>query len=299
MIAVLITPREEEPQIDVTMANVIVPFAGASARDVEQLVSSPLEQKLAEIEGVKHVYSTSRPGLALLTVEYEVGIARQPAVVRLYNQVYSNLDWLPQGMGVGQPLIKPKGIDDVPIMSVTLWSDDPARGPADLAAVAHSLEVELKRVPGTRDVYTIGAPERRVVVTLDAARLTSYGLTVADLMGSLRAANVVQQLGERVTADGAVPTVAGQLPGQRRGRRGPGDRCHLADARCCCPTWQRSAMARTSPAATSGMACRMAVRARLPASRRRSPSQWPRSPAAMPRISPRPLPPACSSCAAS
>jgi multidrug efflux pump subunit AcrB len=82
VIAVLITPREEEPQIDVTMANVIVPFAGASARDVEQLVSSPLEQKLAEIEGVKHVYSTSRPGLALLTVEYEVGIARQPAVVR-------------------------------------------------------------------------------------------------------------------------------------------------------------------------------------------------------------------------
>jgi multidrug efflux pump subunit AcrB len=211
VIAVLITPREEEPQIDVTMANVIVPFAGASARDVEQLVSSPLEQKLAEIEGVKHVYSTSRPGLALLTVEYEVGIARQPAVVRLYNQVYSNLDWLPQGMGVGQPLIKPKGIDDVPIMSVTLWSDDPARGPADLAAVAHSLEVELKRVPGTRDVYSIGAPQRRVVVTLDAPRLTSYGLTVADLMGSLRAANVVQQLGERVTSQGNVPEVAGRF----------------------------------------------------------------------------------------
>ena len=211
VIAVMITPREEEPQIDVTMANVIVPFAGASARDVEQLVSSPLEQKLAEIEGVKHVYSTSRPGLALLTVEYEVGIARQPAVVRLYNQVYSNLDWLPQGMGVGQPLIKPKGIDDVPVMSVTLWSDDPARGPADLAAVAHSLEVELKRVPGTRDVYTIGAPDRRVVVTLDGARLASYGLTVADLMGSLRAANVVQQLGERVTAEGVVPVVAGQF----------------------------------------------------------------------------------------
>jgi multidrug efflux pump subunit AcrB len=211
VIAVLITPREEEPQIDVTMANVIVPFAGASARDVEQLVSSPLEQKLAEIEGVKHVYSTSRPGLALLTVEFEVGIARQPAVVRLYNQVYSNLDWLPRGMGVGQPLIKPKGIDDVPIMSVTLWTDDPARSPADLAAVAHSLEVELKRVPGTRDVYTIGAPDRRVVVTLDGARLASYGLTVADLMGSLQAANVVQQLGERVTADGVVPVVAGQF----------------------------------------------------------------------------------------
>ena len=90
--AVLITPREEEPQIDVTMANVFVPFAGASAGDVEQLVSTPLEQKLSEIEGVRHVYSTSRPGMAVLTVEYNVGVERQPAIVRLYNQVYSNQD---------------------------------------------------------------------------------------------------------------------------------------------------------------------------------------------------------------
>ncbi|MFA6985823.1 MAG: efflux RND transporter permease subunit, partial [Arenimonas sp.] len=97
LVAVMITPREEEPQIDVTMANVFVPFAGASSRDVEQLVSTPLEQKLSEIEGVKHVYSTSRPGMAVLTVEYTVGVERQPAIVRLYNQVYSNQDWLPPG----------------------------------------------------------------------------------------------------------------------------------------------------------------------------------------------------------
>src|SRR5690606_37722604 len=116
LVAVLVTPREEEPQIDVTMANVIVPFEGASARDVEQLVSTPLEQKLSEIEGVKHVHSVSRPGMAVLTVEYTVGIERQPAIVRLYNQVFSNQDWLPPGIGVGQPLVKPKGIDDVPVM---------------------------------------------------------------------------------------------------------------------------------------------------------------------------------------
>ena len=111
LVAVMITPREEEPQIDVTMANVFVPFEGASARDVEQLVSTPLEQKLAEIEGVKHVYSTSRPGMAVLTVEFTVGVERQPAIVRLYNQIYSNQDWLPPDIGVGQPLVKPKGID--------------------------------------------------------------------------------------------------------------------------------------------------------------------------------------------
>ena len=150
LVAVLITPREEEPQIDVTMANVFVPFVGASARDVEQLVSTPLEQKLSEIEGVKHVYSISRPGMAVLTVEYTVGVQRQPAIVRLYNQVFSNQDWLPQGMGVGQPLIKPKGIDDVPVMSLTLWTDDPQRSATDLAEVAHTLETELKRIHGTR-----------------------------------------------------------------------------------------------------------------------------------------------------
>ena len=137
--AVLVTPREEEPQIDVTMANVFVPFAGASARDVEQLVSTPLEQKLLEIEGVKHVYSTSRPGMAVLTVEYTVGVDRQPAIVRLYNQVYSNQDWLPPGLAVGQPLIKPKGIDDVPVMALTLWSDNAQRD-AVHAAVAIDAE---------------------------------------------------------------------------------------------------------------------------------------------------------------
>ncbi len=211
LVAVLITPREEEPQIDVTMANVFVPFTGASARDVEQLVSTPLEQKLSEIEGVKHVYSTSRPGMAVLTVEYTVGVERQPAIVRLYNQVYSNQDWLPQGLGVGQPLVKPKGIDDVPVMAVSLWTDDPARSASDLAEVAHSLETEFKRVPGTRDVYTIGAPDRVVSVTLDAAKLAAFNLTVADLTQALRAANAVQQVGERVGNDRAVPVTAGRF----------------------------------------------------------------------------------------
>ncbi len=209
LVAVLITPREEEPQIDVTMANVIVPFTGASAHDVEQLVSTPLEQKLSEIEGIKHVYSISRPGMAVLTVEFTVGIERQPAIVRLYNQVFSNQDWLPAGMGVGQPLIKPKGIDDVPVMSLTVWTDDPQRGATELAEVAHTLETEIKRVSGTRDVYTIGAPERVVAVTLDPALLGAYGLTVSDLSQALQAANAVRQVGERVGAQGAIPVTAG------------------------------------------------------------------------------------------
>src|SRR5690606_37368152 len=187
------------------------PFQGASARDVEQLVATPLEQKLSEIEGIKHVYSVSRPGVAVLTVEYEVGIERQPAIVRLYNQVFSNQDWLPPGVGVGQPLVKPRGIDDVPVMAVTLWTDDPQRDATGLAEVAHALETEFKRVPGTRDVYTIGAPDRVVSVTLDPAKLAAHGLTVSDLAGALQAANAVRNVGERVGGNAAVPVTAGSF----------------------------------------------------------------------------------------
>jgi multidrug efflux pump subunit AcrB len=209
LIAVLITPREEEPQIDVTMANVFVPFPGAPAEDVENLVSYPLEQVLSEIEGVKHVYSISRPGVAVITVEYTVGVPRADAILRLYNQVYSNADWAPPNLGVGQPLVRPMGIDDVPVMSLTVWTDDPARGGVEVAEVAHTLETELKRVPGTRDVYTIGAPERAVVVELDAQRLASYGIDMNDLAGALQASNVVMQAGERVEDGRQIPVTAG------------------------------------------------------------------------------------------
>jgi len=210
LLAVMITPREEEPQIDVTMANVMVPFDGASSRDVEQWVATPLEQKLSEIEGVKHVYSISRPGMAVLTVEFDVGIARQPALVRLYNQVFSNADFLPQRAGVGTPIVKPKGIDDVPVMALTLWSDQPNTDATRLAEVAHALEADLKRIPGTRDVYTIGAPDRSVLVTLDAAKLAAYGMAANELAQGLQAANLVRQAGERIDAGrGAVPVTAG------------------------------------------------------------------------------------------
>ncbi len=122
LLAALITPREEEPQIDVTFATVRVPFPGASAERVENLVVFPMEQILSEIDGVDHLYSVARPGLAILTVQFEVGQKRNDAIVRLYNAVYSNRDWQPPGLGVGEALVSPKGIDDVPILSLTLSS---------------------------------------------------------------------------------------------------------------------------------------------------------------------------------
>jgi len=189
LFAVLVTPREEEPQINVTFANVFIPFPGASAREVEQLVATPAEQVLSEIEGIKHVYSTSTPGLAVITVQYEVGEDQTDAIVRLYSKVFSKQDWLPPNLGVGQPIIKPKGIDDVPIVTVTLWSERPEVGAYELGQVAHALEAELKRVPGTRDIYTIGAPGHAVRVLLDPQALAGHGIGLDDLRRALQSAN--------------------------------------------------------------------------------------------------------------
>ena len=215
--AVLVTPREEEPQINVTFANVFIPFPGATAREVERLISGPAEQMLAEIEGVEHVYSVSRPGMAVLTVQFLVGQPRTDAIVRLYNKLYSNADWLPPNLGVGQPIVKPKGIDDVPIVGLTLWTEDPERGADDLARVAHTLETELKRIPGTRDLYTIGAPDRAVNVLFDPAKLSGHGLALADLRRSLQAANASADAGALVGDNREIPVQAGDFLTDARG----------------------------------------------------------------------------------
>jgi multidrug efflux pump subunit AcrB len=211
LFAVLVTPREEEPQIDVTMANVIIPFPGASAAEVESLIAEPMEQVLAEISDVKHLYSVSRPGVAVLTVEFKVGLKRNDAIIRLYNAVLSNLDMSPANLGWLQPIIKPKGIDDVPIVSVTLWTKDPSRGSYDLAKIAHTLESELKRVHGARNVYTIGSPGDTVHVELDPQRLAGHGLGVHELMQALEVANVVRHAGNLVGGDTATPLQAGEF----------------------------------------------------------------------------------------
>jgi len=209
LFAVAITPREEEPQIDVTLANVFVPFPGASTSEVENLVAIPMEQVLSEIEGVKHVYSVSRPGMGVLTVQFTVGEARTEALVRLYNAIYSNQDWRPQGLGILPPLVKPKGIDDVPIVTATLWTEDPERGAHDLLKIAHALEAEIKRVPGTRDVYTIGGGKNIVHVELDPQRVAGFGMTLDDLRFALSSSNVVGQAGSLLSNNVDIPVQAG------------------------------------------------------------------------------------------
>jgi len=209
--AVFVTPREEEPQIDVTFANVFVGFPGASAEQVENLVASPMEKVLGEIAGVEHITSASRPGMAVLSVQFEVGEPRNEAIVRLYNAIYSNQDWQPPNAGVLQPLVKPKGIDDVPVVTLALWTQDPGRGGYELAQVARSIEAEIKRVPGTRNVYTVGGPQSVVRVDLDAQKLAGFGLTVDELTRALQAANVVQHAGSLVGGDEVITVDAGRF----------------------------------------------------------------------------------------
>ena len=211
LIIILITPKEEEPQIEVTMVDIMVAFPGAGVSEVENLVATPAEQVLSEVKGIEHVYSVSRPGQAVITLEYEVGLPRQEALVRTYNQVYSNQDWLPADLGTRQPLVKPRGIDDVPVMTLTLYDPDERHGGEELTRLAHLLEVALKRIPGTRDVYTIGGIADRVDVRLDPARLNGVGLTLDDLQNALVAANTSSRE-TRVTQDGlSLPLQAGTL----------------------------------------------------------------------------------------
>ena len=192
LFAVLVTPKEEEPQINVTMANVFIPFPGASATEVENLVTTPAEQVLSQITGIDHVYSVTQTGLAILTVQFKVGEDRIGALVKLHDTLQANRDWEKPYLGVGEPIVKPKGIDDVPVVALTLWTRDVTRSAFDLGRVAHTLEAELKRVAGTREVYTLGAPERAVRVLIDPERMNAHGIAMQDLKNALAAANATQ-----------------------------------------------------------------------------------------------------------
>jgi len=207
--AVMVTPREEEPQINVTMANVLIPFPGASVKDVEQMVSGPAEQVLSQIAGVEHVMSVSQPGMSVVTVQYKVGVPRTEALVRLYDTVNSHADWLPKGLGVLQPLIKPKGIDDVPILSLTLHGKDADLSAFELERIAQNIEVDLKRVKGTREVTTVGGPSRAIQIEIDSARMQTSGITVPELRMSLQAAHLGAPVGDLLVGKQAIAIESG------------------------------------------------------------------------------------------
>src|SRR5208337_450338 len=140
--AVLETPREEEPQIIVPMMDVFVEMPGATAQEVEQRVTAPMEKLLWEIPGVEYVYSTTRPGMCMAIVRFKVGEKEEDSIVKLYNKLYSNFDLIPPG--ASKPLIKPRSIDDVPILALTFWSN--RYDSYTLRRVASEVDREIKSI---------------------------------------------------------------------------------------------------------------------------------------------------------
>ena len=183
--AVIALPREEEPQIIVPMIDVFVQMPGASAKEVEQRVTSPMEKLLWEIPGVEYVYSTSSPGLSMVVVRFFVGEDEERSIVRLQSKLMANMDRIP--CCVTPPLIKPRYIDDVPILSLTLWSDS-----ADhymLRRVAAEVETLVKREKNVSITSLIGGYRRQVEVNLDPVRLAAYGLSEQQVTNLVWATN--------------------------------------------------------------------------------------------------------------
>jgi multidrug efflux pump subunit AcrB len=189
--SILQTPREEEPQIVVPMLDVFVQMPGASAQEVTERVTVPMENLLREVPGVEYIYSISNPGLSMVIVRFYVGTKEEDAIVKTYNKLYSNFDRIPQG--VSQPIIKARSIDDVPILALTLWGKN--YDAYQLRRIAGELEHSLKQADDVSESTIIGGQARKLRVVLDTQRLAAYGLTPGDVVMQLGASNSRTQVG--------------------------------------------------------------------------------------------------------
>jgi multidrug efflux pump subunit AcrB len=185
LFAVIALPREEEPQIKVPMIDVMVSMPGASAKEIEERAARPMEHLLWEIPGVEYIYSTSRPGEALLIVRFVVGSDVETSLVRLKDKLESNFDRIPHGVGV--PLIKPRSIDDVPILALTFHSREYDH--LMLRRLAAEVNDAVKQVPLVAETQLIGGNRRQLSVLLDPARLASRGLSPAGIVPMIQQAN--------------------------------------------------------------------------------------------------------------
>jgi multidrug efflux pump subunit AcrB len=189
--AVALLPREEEPQIIVPMIDVFVEMPGASAQEVEERVTKPMEKLLWEVPGVEYIYSTSAPGFAMAVVRFYVGQNEEASIVRLNQKMFANFDLIPPG--ASPPLIKPRSIDDVPILALTLASEQYDH--FMLRRIAAQLHDQIKEVNDVSEVKLIGGQRRQLRVTLDEARMAAYGVAPAGLVPLLEQANRQLQSG--------------------------------------------------------------------------------------------------------
>ncbi len=189
--AVLKTPREEEPQIIVPLMDVMVSLPGATAKEVEQRVTNPMEKLLWEIPGVEYLYTTSSPGQSLAIVRFYVGQDQEAALVRLREKLQSHYDIIPPGASL--PIIKPRSIDDVPILALTLHSSH--YDAAALRQFASRVETAVKQVDNVSETILIGGRRREIAITVDKDRLTGFGLTPDGVAQALQGANQRSQAG--------------------------------------------------------------------------------------------------------
>lgn len=190
--AVYNTPREEEPQIIVPMMDIFVPFPGATPKDVETKVTSPLERKLWEIPGVEYIYSTSMTDMSMITVRFYVGEDPERSLVKLYNKLMYNMDMMPPGASM--PLVKYRSIDNVPILALTLWSS--RLDEYELRRVAAEARTDIKKIDKTSIIDIIGGQTRQINVRLDPSQLRAYHISPLQIAGMLQKANAQMTSGQ-------------------------------------------------------------------------------------------------------
>ncbi|MCV9387513.1 efflux RND transporter permease subunit [Reichenbachiella ulvae] len=191
----VLTPKEEEPQIDVPIADIFLQYPGASSEEVESRIVAPLEALIADIHGVEYVYSQSMEGQAFLVVRYLVGEDIERSIVKLYNEIQKHMDQMPRG--VTPPLIKTRSIDDVPMLGVTFFGEE--YGDYDLRRVIEELSAEIENVDDVSSVKLYGGRSRQVQVVLDPQLLASYGLDTDQIAHFIQSANQEGQAGTFVS----------------------------------------------------------------------------------------------------
>ncbi len=205
--AVAVIPREEDPQILVPMLDITTAMPGASPAEVEQRVTAPIETLVHQISGVEYVYSTSSPGQSLVIVRFLVGTSQEDALIKVYSKLYSNFDLLPPG--VSQPIIKARSIDDVPILSLTLWGAN--YDGYQLRNIADEVQHNIEQIPDVSETSVIGGLPRTLRVVLSTEKLNAYGLSPMTVVGRLQAANASLQAGSFAENNSEIRVDAGDL----------------------------------------------------------------------------------------
>jgi multidrug efflux pump subunit AcrB len=196
LVALVTLPREEEPQISVPMVDIHVSANGLKAEDAVKLVTEPLETIIKGIDGVEHVYSQTTDDGALVTARFKVGTSSDAAILRVHEKVRANMDRIP--VGIPEPLIVGRGIDDVAIVVVTLTPTPQAAArysSADLTRLAHELQVEVAKLPDIGLTYIVGEQPEAIQVEPDPEKLSLYGITLQQLTGKIAGANRSFQIG--------------------------------------------------------------------------------------------------------